>query len=47
MICWVTRPNNSVLIKLYKNGYIENENEFCKCDDTEEHKQIYETLIEG
>lgn len=47
MSCWVSRPPNSVLIKLYKNGYIENGNEFCKCDDTEEHKRIYETLIEG
>ena len=47
MSCWVSRPPNSVVIKLYKNGYIENGTEFCKCDDTEEHKRIYETLIDG
>lgn len=42
-----SRPDNSVIIELYRNGYKESGKEFCKKDDTEEHKRFFRSLKEG
>ncbi|KAK8796382.1 hypothetical protein WA588_000517, partial [Blastocystis sp. NMH] len=37
----------NIYIRVFKNGYIVDGEEFCPKDDTEDHKQFYESVAEG
>lgn len=41
------RDETSIHIRVFKNGYIVDEDVFCSKDDTEEHQRFYESVVEG
>ena len=43
----LSRDEGNIYIRVFKNGYIVDGEEFCPKDDTEDHKQFYESVAEG
>ena len=43
----MNRNEKKILIKLFKNGYIVENEPFCRNDDSDAHKAFFQSVVDG